>query len=137
MAELIQKGKTVYLHFCGFLYYIIRNTSSSSSCNTCVFPVWPKCMLLNVFNDMCISIINAAQTYIGNVRACLFHLCQSVFRRVQSEGLQEQYNDENDRTIKEVTQMMCALAFVPTEKAVSYTHLDVYKRQVLEALQLN
>ena len=56
-----------------------------------------------IMSDFELAIINAATTKIGDiVHACLFHLCQNVFRRIQLEGLQ----------------------------AVSYTHLDVYKRQI-------
>ena len=50
-----------------------------------------------------------------NLLACFFHLKQTVFRRVQAEGLQAAYNDPDDRSIKEAAQMICALAFVPVE----------------------
>lgn len=74
-----------------------------------------------IMSDFELSIINAAKAVFGDiVNCCLFHLCQSAFRRVQSEGLQTRYNDENDRSIKEAMQMMCALAFVPAEKVPDY-----------------
>ena len=66
-----------------------------------------------IMSDFELAIINAARATVGEVSGCLFHLCQSVFRRVQSEGLQSAYNDVDDRSIKRATQMMCALAFVP------------------------
>lgn len=49
------------------------------------------------------------------IRACFFHLSQSVFRHVQSEGLQSLYNNEDDPQIRDATRQMCALAFVPVQ----------------------
>jgi len=37
------------------------------------------------------------------------------YRKVQSEGLQAQYNDVNDRTLKEAVHMMLSLAFALEE----------------------
>lgn len=42
-------------------------------------------------------------------------LSQSVFRNIQAEVLQQAYNNPEDRSIKTAAQMMCALAFTPTE----------------------
>ena len=50
------------------------------------------------------------------VKGCLFHLCKSIFRRVQWEGLVKQYtNDEEFRT---VICMIGALSFVPVADTV-------------------
>lgn len=66
-------------------------------------------------SDFELGIINAIISNFGEiVAACLFHLRQNAFRRIQHEGLQRQYNDQNDDSIKQATYMMCALAFVPT-----------------------
>ena len=45
-----------------------------------------------VMSDFEIAIINATKTHFGEdvIRLCLFHLCQSVYRHVQSTGLQQQ-----------------------------------------------
>ncbi|CAI6361521.1 unnamed protein product [Macrosiphum euphorbiae] len=65
------------------------------------------------------SIINATKKIIGvEIHACLFHLCQSFYRRIQAEGLQSQYNNPENRSIKIAAQMTGALAFVPPEKVV-------------------
>ena len=45
---------------------------------------------------------------------------QNKFRKIQREGLQVAYNDENDGTIKNTAQKLCSLAFVP-EKDVVHT----------------
>jgi len=67
-----------------------------------------------VMSDFELGIINAAKGVFGDVVAgCLFHMSNAVYRQIQSGGLQNKYNDRNDRTIQEATQMMCALAFVP------------------------
>lgn len=46
---------------------------------------------------------------------CFFHFCQFIYRKVQGEGLQQQYNDAADRNIKLWTHILMALAFVPEE----------------------
>lgn len=68
--------------------------------------------------DFEVAVINAATEVIGadHVRCCFFHLCQSVYRHIQSEGLQELYNDANDRSIKVGPHMLCALPFVPVDQ---------------------
>ena len=50
---------------------------------------------------------------------CFFHLSQSLFRRIQEEGLQVRYNDPDDRTLKEYTHMILSLCFVPLADVVS------------------
>jgi len=68
--------------------------------------------------ELALAILNAAaETFpTSTIRCCFFHLGQSVYRKVQSEGLQAQYNDANDRTLKEAVHMMLSLAFVPEEE---------------------
>lgn len=68
-----------------------------------------------LMSDFELAIINAAQDYFGkeNVRCCFFHLCQSVYRRVTSEGLQTAYTINLE--IKTAVHSLCALAFVPAE----------------------
>lgn len=53
-----------------------------------------------VFNDAVIS-------------CCFFHLGQSLYRRIQSEGLQTAYQDSADDTVRNQTHMLLALAFTP------------------------
>ena len=56
---------------------------------------------------------------------CLFHLCQSVFRRVQANGLQQQYL--NDDVFKTNIRMISALASVPTADTIqSFDDLSQY-----------
>ncbi|XP_043473262.1 uncharacterized protein LOC122505604 [Leptopilina heterotoma] len=50
------------------------------------------------------------------VLCCFFHLGQSVYRRVQAEGLQTAYNHPTNREIKNYTHMMLGLAFVPPDR---------------------
>ncbi|XP_043465180.1 uncharacterized protein LOC122500349 [Leptopilina heterotoma] len=79
-----------------------------------------------VMSDFELGIINAAEAKIGNVvRLCLFHLCQNVYRRVQSEGLQEMYNSNNDARIREAMRTMCALAFVPSDDVPEFFDLFI------------
>lgn len=68
-----------------------------------------------VMTDFEMAIINAVEKMDVVVKTCFFHLRQSLYRRIQQEGLQEAYNNPDDRSIKEAAQMMCATAFVPVE----------------------
>lgn len=65
--------------------------------------------------------INATRDTLQNttVRCCFFHLGQSVYRRVQAEGLQEAYNNPDDRSVKEAIHMTLALALVPENDVVA------------------
>ena len=40
-------------------------------------------------------------------------------RRVQTEGLQTEYNDPDDRSVKEAVHMLFSLAFVPVDDVVA------------------
>lgn len=70
-----------------------------------------------IMSDFELAIINAARHLIGveSVRCCFFHLGQSIYRQVQSRGLQIAYSNPDDRTIRDYVHMIIALAFVPVE----------------------
>ena len=66
------------------------------------------------------ALINSVKLKFGNnISACFFHLRQCVYRHLQTEGLQIQYNNPNYCSIKQAAQAMCALAFVPVEDVKS------------------
>lgn len=44
---------------------------------------------------------------------CFFHLGQSVYRHIQTEGLQTAYQNPDDDTVRDQTHMLLSLAFVP------------------------
>jgi len=44
---------------------------------------------------------------------CYFHRGQSLYQKIQDDGLQVAYNDAEDRTIKEYSHIILALANVP------------------------
>lgn len=82
-----------------------------------------------VMSDFELAIVNACKKSLGDViSCCLFHLCQNIFRKIQSAGLQGRYNDEEDRSIKQAAQMMGALAFVPTADVLGA--FDTFVRQI-------
>jgi len=68
-----------------------------------------------MMSDFEFSIIQACREVYPQVpvAACFFHLGQSVYRQVQGRGLQGAYNDPQDRSVKQYTHMLLALAFVP------------------------
>lgn len=77
-----------------------------------------QCDIPNRFMcDFELSIINACTEIYPDVdvSCCQFHLGQSVYRKVQNEGLQEAYNDPDNRTVKQNVHMMLALAYVPVD----------------------
>ena len=50
------------------------------------------------------------------VIGCLFHLCKSVYRRVQTDGLQQQYIDQE--AFRTNIGMIPAFAFVPLDDII-------------------
>ncbi|KAL3859047.1 hypothetical protein ACJMK2_009284 [Sinanodonta woodiana] len=62
--------------------------------------------------------INAATECFANVEihGCFFHLAHNIFRKVQSVGLQDRY--QNDKDLALSIRMIAALAFVPSEKVI-------------------
>lgn len=73
------------------------------------------CLPTKIMTDFEVAIINACREVFPNIpqSGCNFHLGQIVYRRVQESGLQEQYRDPCDRSIKKYTHRLLALAFVP------------------------
>ena len=62
--------------------------------------------------------MNAIQESFGEVEihGCFYHLAQNVYRKIQAEGLQERYmNDEN---VSLSMRMLTALAFVPVDEVI-------------------
>jgi len=47
----------------------------------------------------------------AQIHGCFFHLCQSVWRKVQSMGFENRY--KTDEQFREKIKMVTALAFVP------------------------
>ena len=48
-----------------------------------------------------------------DISCCFFRLSHAIYRHVQESGLEVQYNNPADRTIKNYTHTLLALAFVP------------------------
>lgn len=93
---------------------------------------------LRVLMDFELAIKNSVLTVFPRwvVQYCFFHLGQSTYRKVQSSGLQEQYNDPEDRSIKEATHMLLALAFVPpADVLATYDQLKEELPDELEPVQ--
>ena len=97
-----------------------------------------------VMCDFELAIINSVRTHFGDaaVRLCLFHLHQIVYRKIQAEGLQQQYQDKEDASIRNASHMMCALAFVPPNDVPDlfdrlYNELPEEFLSVADAFELN
>ncbi|XP_052129491.1 uncharacterized protein LOC127750882 [Frankliniella occidentalis] len=73
-----------------------------------------------IMTDFELGIINAARAVFPEavIRLCFFHLGQSSYRKVQHIGLQEQYNDPEDRSIKNAVHSLLALAFLPADRVL-------------------
>ena len=60
-----------------------------------------------VMTDFELAIINSFKSEFGTEsnKLCLFHLCQNVYRQIPAHGLQEQYHDESDSSIRDEAHM--------------------------------
>ena len=59
----------------------------------------------------------------ASIKGCFFHLCQNVYKHVQSNGLQERYRQDADFALS--IRMIPALAFVPPGDVINYyEHLE-------------
>ncbi|XP_058799990.1 uncharacterized protein LOC131669250 [Phymastichus coffea] len=85
-----------------------------------------------VMTDFELAIINAVKNHFGEniIRLCFFHLRQSIYRKIQSEGLQQQYGDPNDNSIREAAHSMCALAYVPPDNVPEI--FDLFQNEMPE-----
>lgn len=84
------------------------------------------CVPTKIMCDFELAILNACEMVFPGVprSGCYFHLGQIIYRRVQAAGLQEQYRDPVDRSVKRFTHMLLALAFVPEDDvSTAFTEL--------------
>lgn len=94
-----------------------------------------NCQPQKIITDFEMSIITACTTVFPNVpvSCCFFHLCQSIYRRVQSEGLQVAYSDPEDSSLRLYVKKLLALAFVPiADVAAVFNLLDTNAPEELE-----
>ena len=68
-----------------------------------------------IMSDFELGIINACQEVFPyvTIATCFFHLGQNLYRNIQAHGLQVAYNSADDRSVKEFTHKLAALALVP------------------------
>ena len=70
-----------------------------------------------IVGDYEIAIHNAVKLVIStniHIQGCFYHLTQSTWRRVQAEGLQASYKD--DEEVRTFCGMLDALAFLPVDR---------------------
>ena len=84
--------------------------------------------------DFELAIMNACANVFPEVpvSACFFHLNQSIYREIQSEGLEEAYNNADNRQLKTQTHMLMALAFVPVNDEKRY--FEILRDEVVDEL---
>lgn len=70
-----------------------------------------------IMTDFELAAMNAGRHYFPNaeIKGCLFHFCQSIWRNVVQLGLKAAYNDEADRTVRDEVRKLMAIPFVPLE----------------------
>ena len=75
----------------------------------------PSLTPVSILTDFEEGTMNALATVFphATVHGCLFHLGQSLWRRIQNEGLSNLYRD--DENIKLYSKILIALSFVPPE----------------------
>lgn len=81
-----------------------------------------------ILSDFEISFTKAARSIFPNsqIKGCLFHFTQAVWRQTVLRGLKQQYSN-NDSTIRDIIQKLLALPFVPEQDI-----LDVFDTIVAE-----
>lgn len=84
--------------------------------------------LTTIMADFEMEIINAVKEDYGKDKTrCIFHLCESVYHHIQSEGLVAAYCNKEDRCVKIATKSFCTLVFVPIN----------HVKEHFDALQIN
>jgi len=68
----------------------------------------------NIVVDFELGMITAVETEFpqSSIRGCFFHFCQSIWRRVQQEGLARHY--DRNRYLKDLIRKLMAIAFLPS-----------------------
>lgn len=107
------------------LVYALLPNKTTESYRAVLRAVADKCVELgfaapcprSIMSDFELAIINSVkQVYPqSTILLCFFHLSQSVWRHLQSIGLQVAYNDPENREVKNGFSQLLALAFVPAE----------------------
>lgn len=59
------------------------------------------------------------------IYTCFYHFGQSMYRKIQSEGLQQFYNNPENRNLKLQTHMQLSLAFLPPDDVANVFDLLV------------
>ena len=74
-----------------------------------------QCQPSRIMSDFENAILNASKTVFPTIptTGCMFHLGQNIYRHVQSEGLQSDYQDPSDDSVRKATHMLLSLAFLP------------------------
>jgi hypothetical protein len=100
------------------LIYVLMGTKTQADYERVfrkVLELRPSLTPISILIDFEQGSMNALSTVFPNatVLGCLFHLGQSLWRRIQNEGLSNLYRD--DENIKLYSKMLIALSFVPPE----------------------
>ena len=68
-----------------------------------------------IMTDFEKTIINACAVVLPNiaVTGCFFYLLQSIYRKIESEGLQVAYNNPADCSIRQYSHVLAALSYIP------------------------
>lgn len=56
----------------------------------------------------------------ATVNSCFFHFSQAIYRRIQAEGLQQLYSQDQEFAMK--ARMLAAIAFVPEDDVDAAFH---------------
>ena len=78
-----------------------------------------------IISDFEKAIINACTEVFpeAKITCCFFHLGQNIYRKIQAEGLQEAYNNADNRYIKKFSHMLLGLAFQLMTKKMRLEYL--------------
>ena len=120
---------TIHAQKDGYLFpcvYALLNSKSESTYDRIFLKLLEIEPVLNpssIMVDFEKASMNSLEThFIASISGCFFHLAQNIYRKIQSEGLSSQYNQDMEYGIK--LKMLASLAFVPEHDVIdSFTIL--------------
>ena len=89
--------------------------------------------------DFEMAVVNAVRVELNiTATGCLFHFCQSVYRKIQSVGLQQHYNTDNPIGVRKWLRRLMAMPLLPPLRIQGvYAAIVQAAPNVPEALQMH
>ena len=95
-----------------------KNQHTYEKCFTALKTLKDGLNPLSIKTDYELAAINSFKNCFPNAeqKGCFFHFAQSLYRKIQSEGLQQRYSNDPEFSLQ--LRMLAALAMVPENDVV-------------------